>query len=179
MVANAGSTRVPAAKKIIFSKVVSRPLGMLKQVFLAHFEPVVTRFGPWKIPKCFENGLAWDEKRVKNGSKVCFSKSGLSPFGMLEQVVLAHFEPSGTHFGLWKLPECLENVLFGEQKWVKNASKTSFSRSHPRPFGMHKQVLLSRFEPVVMRFGPWKIPKCLAIGLVWDQKWVKNAVFHK
>ena len=31
--ANGGSTRVPGAKKMIFSKVVPRPLGMLKQVF--------------------------------------------------------------------------------------------------------------------------------------------------
>ena len=54
--ANGGSTKVPGAKKIHFSKVVPRPLGMLKQVFLARFEPVVTRFGPWKIPKCLKNG---------------------------------------------------------------------------------------------------------------------------
>ena len=64
--ANGGSTRVPGAKKIIFSKVVPRPLGMLKQVLLARFEPVVTRFGPWKIPKCLENGLFQDQKQVKN-----------------------------------------------------------------------------------------------------------------
>ena len=44
--ANGGSTGVPGAKKIIFSKVVPRPLGMLKQVLLAQFEPVVTCFGP-------------------------------------------------------------------------------------------------------------------------------------
>ena len=49
--ANAGSTRVPGAKKIIFSKVVPRPLGMLKQVILGRFEPVVARFGPRKNPK--------------------------------------------------------------------------------------------------------------------------------
>ena len=42
---NSGSTRVPGAKKNIFSKVVPGPLGMLKQVFLARFEPVVARFG--------------------------------------------------------------------------------------------------------------------------------------
>ena len=64
--ANGGSTRVPGAKKMIFSKVVPRPLGMLKQVLLVRFEPVVTRFGPWKIPKCLENGLFQDQKRVKN-----------------------------------------------------------------------------------------------------------------
>ena len=54
--ANGGSTRVPRAKKMIFSKVVPRRLGMLKQVFLGRFEPVVARFGPWKIPKYLENG---------------------------------------------------------------------------------------------------------------------------
>ena len=54
--ANGGSTRVPGAKKMIFSKVVRRPLRMLKQVFLGRFEPVVARFGPWKIPKYLENG---------------------------------------------------------------------------------------------------------------------------
>ena len=54
--ANGGSTGVPGAKKITFSKVVPRPLGMLKQVFSGRFEPVVARFGPWKIPKCLKIG---------------------------------------------------------------------------------------------------------------------------
>ena len=44
--AKGGSTRVPGAKKMIFSKVVPRPLGMLEQVFLGRFEPGVARFGP-------------------------------------------------------------------------------------------------------------------------------------
>ena len=65
--ANGGSTRVPGAKKIIFSKVVPGPLGMLKHVFLARFEPVVACFGPRKIPKCLENGPFQDRKWVKNG----------------------------------------------------------------------------------------------------------------
>ena len=41
---------------------------MLKQVFLARFEPMVTRFGPWKTPYCLEDGSFWDQKWVKNGS---------------------------------------------------------------------------------------------------------------
>ena len=65
--ANGGSTRVPGAKKIIFSKVVPGPLGMLKHVFLARFEPVVACFGPRKICKCLENGPFQDQKWVKNG----------------------------------------------------------------------------------------------------------------
>ena len=96
--ANGRSTGVPRAKKIIFSKVVPRPLGMLTQVFLACFEPVVACFGPWKIPKCLENGPFQDQKCVKNGSKTRFSKSDPGPFGMLKQVFLARFEPVLTQF---------------------------------------------------------------------------------
>ena len=47
---------------------------MLKQVFLAHFEHVVTRFGPLKLPKCLEKGLVQDQKWVQNGSKSVFPK---------------------------------------------------------------------------------------------------------
>ena len=138
--ANGGSTRVPGAKKMIFSKVVHRPLEMLKQVFLARFEPVVACFGPWKLPKCLENGQFWDQKRVENGSKKHFSKSDPRPFGMLKQVVLAHFEPVGARFGRWKMPKCLESGWFWDQQCVKNGSKTCFSKSDPRPFGMLKQM---------------------------------------
>ena len=53
----------PGRKKSFFLKL---PLGMPEQVFSACFEPVVTRFGPWKMPKCLENGLFWDQKWVKN-----------------------------------------------------------------------------------------------------------------
>ena len=71
---------------------------MLKHVFLAHFELLVTRFGPWKTPKCLESGPFRDQKWVKNGSKTRFSKSDPGPFGMLKQVLVAHFEPVLTEF---------------------------------------------------------------------------------
>ena len=48
--ASGGSPGVPGAKKKIFFKVVPRPLGMLKHVFLARFEPVVARYWPRKMP---------------------------------------------------------------------------------------------------------------------------------
>ena len=147
---------------------------MLKQVFLAHVEPVVMRFGPWKMPKCFEKGPFRDQKWVKNGSKACFSKSDPRPFGMLKQVFLAHVEPVVMRFGPWKMPKCFEKGPFRDQKWVKNGSKACFSKSDPRPFGMLKQVFLAHVEPVVMRFGPWKMPKCFEKGPFRDQKWVKN-----
>ena len=98
------STKNPGAKKMIFSKIVPRPLGMLKQVVLACFEPVVARFGPWKIPKCLENGPFWDQNGSKMGQKRIFPKvivdhlgcsnrcfqRILSPFGR----VLAHGNPN-------------------------------------------------------------------------------------
>ena len=161
--ANGGSTGVPGAKKIIFFKVVPRPLGMVKQVFLACFEPVVASFGPRKIPKCLENGPFQDQKCVKNGSKTCFSKSHPGPFGMLKQVFSARFEPVVTRFGPWKIPKCLEKGSFWDQKWVKNGSKTRFSKSDRRPFGMLNQVFGAHFEPVLTEFSPFHhvyAPRC-------------------
>ena len=71
---------------------------MVKQVFLAHLDPEVTRFGPWKMPKSLENGPFLDQKWVKTGSKTRFSKSDPGPFGMLKQMFLAHFGPNLTQF---------------------------------------------------------------------------------
>ena len=79
--------------KTLFWQSDRGPFGMLKQVFLARFEPVMRRFGPWKIQKCLENGLVWDQRWVKNGSIARFSKRDPRPFEMLKQVFLAHFEP--------------------------------------------------------------------------------------
>ena len=111
-------------EKNIFSKDVPPPRGLLKQVFLAPFEPVVTCFGPWKIPKCLENGPFWDQNRVQNGPKAFFSTSDATPPGMPRQVILAPFEPVVTHFSQWKIPRCLENGPFCDQKmgqtWVQN-----------------------------------------------------------
>ena len=68
-----------------FPKNDTRRHRMPKQVFLAHFELVVARFGPAKTPKCLKNGLLRDIKRVKNESRMWFSKndteaSQMSPF---------------------------------------------------------------------------------------------------
>ena len=70
--ANGGSTRVPRAEKMIFSKVVPRPFGMLKQVFLARFVPVVAPFGPWKIPNALKMGRFGTKKGSKMGQKRVF-----------------------------------------------------------------------------------------------------------
>ena len=88
---------------------------MLKQVFLARFEPVVTCFGTRKIPKCLENGPFQDQKWVKNGSKTHFSKSDPGPFGMLGEVFLAHFEPIWTGFGPLESQYSLIRGRFGSK----------------------------------------------------------------
>ena len=58
----------------------------------------------------------------------------------------------------------------------------TFFKNDLGPHGMPTQVFLARFELVVARFGPPKIPKCLENGLFWDkkmgQKWVKNVFFQ-
>ena len=147
---------VKKGSKMCFSKNDLGPFGMLKEVFLAHFEHVVTHFGPWRIPKCLENGPFWDQKWVKNGSKTHFPKSEPGPFGMLKQVFLAHFEPVVTRFGPWKTPKCLETRPFCDQKWVKKGSKMCFSKCDPRPLGMPKQVFLAHFEPALNELSPFR-----------------------
>ena len=47
---------------------------MLKEVVLAHFEPVATGFGTWIIPKCLEMGPFWAQHASKIGQKRVFSK---------------------------------------------------------------------------------------------------------
>ena len=73
---------------------------------------------------------------------------------MLKQVFLGRFEPVVACFGPRKIPKCLENGSFWDQKWVKNQSKTRFSNFDPGPFGMLKQVCLAHFELMATSFGP-------------------------
>ena len=153
MGANGGSTRVPGAKKIIFSKVVPRPLGMLKQVFLGRFEPVMVCFGPCKIPKCLENGPFWDQKCGENGSKTHFSKSDPRPFGMLKQVVLAHFEPVVTRFAHAKSQNALKMGRFGTKNGSKNGSKARFFKTDPGPLEILNRVFLAHFKPILTEFS--------------------------
>ena len=71
------------------------------------------------------------------GAKRClFSKMILDNV----QLFLDRFELVVAHFGPPKIPKCLENGLFWDQKWVKNGSKAHFSKPHPRPYGVHKRV---------------------------------------
>ena len=125
----------PGRKKSFFSKVAPRPLGMLKQVLLAHFEPVVARFGPWKIPKCLENGPFWNQKWVKNGSKTCFWKGDPRPFEVLKQVFLARFDPVLTEFSpfhhMYAPPCALRTYL--RAVWWSHLELGGYILLHPSP----------------------------------------------
>ena len=65
-----GQQGPPAAQKGFVSKMIVDHMECQNKCFLAHFEFVVARFGPPKIPNCLETGLFWDkklgQKRVKN-----------------------------------------------------------------------------------------------------------------
>ena len=50
-----------------------------------------------------------------------FLKNDPRPCATLKQVFLDRFELAVAHFGPPKIPKCLENGLFWDQKWVKNA----------------------------------------------------------
>ena len=179
---NGGSTRVRGAKKIFFSNVVNRPLGMPKQVFLARFEPVVTRFGPRKIPKCLENGPFWDQAWVKNGSKMHFSKSVPGPLGMLEQVSLVHFEPVVARYGPWKIPKCLENGPFWDQKRVQNGSKCIFPKVILDHLGCSNKcfyLILSLWGRVLGHGASQNAFKMSRLGIKNTSKMGQNCVFPK
>ena len=134
------------------------------------------------MPKCLEKGLVQDPKWVKNGSKTCFSKSDRGPVGGLKQGFLACFEPEIARFGPSRIPKCLENGPFWDQKWVKNGSKTRFTKSDRRPSGMLRQVFLPYLEPIGTGFGPWKSQyssKGAVLGAKMGEKLVKNTFFQK
>ena len=123
-------------------------LGMLKQVFLARFEPVVACFGPRKIPKCLENGPFQDQKWVKNGSKTRFSKSYPGAFGMLKQVFLARFEPMVTRFGPRKTENAFKMGRFGSKIGSKMGQKSLF----PKVIVDHLACSTKCLEPILSPF---------------------------
>ena len=59
--------------------------------------------------------------RSSRGKKMTFLKNAPRPYETLKQVFLDRFELVVAHFGPPKIPKCLEDALFWDQKWVKNA----------------------------------------------------------
>ena len=138
---------VKNGSKMHFYKGDPTPFGRLKKLILARFHPVVTHYGPWKMPKCLENGPFWAQTWFKKGSKMRFSKSYDGPFGILKQGFLARFEPVVTSFGPWKIPKCLQNGLFGDPRWVKKWVKNAFSRRCSHTIWEVDRTAFSPFSP--------------------------------
>ena len=90
----------PGRKKSFFSKLFLDHLGCSNKCFWAILSPW------WRVMSHgkSQNALKMGRFKTKNGSKTCFSKSDPRPFGMLEQVFLAHCEPVVTHFVRWNRP---------------------------------------------------------------------------
>ena len=78
----------------------------------------------------------------------------------------AHFTPNATPFTCIPLPYlgqlgCRTLQARAQTRGHQNGStgstggkKTTFPKNDPGPHGMPKQVVLARFEPVVVPFGP-------------------------
>ena len=78
---------VNTGSKTRFFKIEYGPFGMLKQVFLVSFEPMVTHLGAWKVPKFLKSGCFGTKKRPKVGQKRVFPK-----------VMLGHLQSSHNCF---------------------------------------------------------------------------------
>ena len=115
-----------AKKKGHFSKRILDHIECQDKCFLAHFEVVVACLGTREIPKCLQNGPLCNQNRVKNGSKLCFSKNDSRPFGVPKQVKSAHFQLIACHFGPSKGTKCLENWLLWDKKMGQQCIKNVF-----------------------------------------------------
>ena len=87
--------------------------------FLAHCEPKITCFGPWKRPKSLENGPLWDQKWIKTGSKTCSSVSDPGPLG-----VHKHVKPRAVRLRCVKEPSNALQLHNMSEKWPKKAPKS-------------------------------------------------------
>ena len=88
------------------------------------------------------------QKWVKNGSKKCFSKRDPGPFGMLRQVILAHFEPIGTGLAHGKSQRALKRGRFG----IINVSKMGQKCVFPKVTQDHWGCRNNCFEPILSPF---------------------------
>ena len=92
------------------------------------------------------------------GKKMTFLKNDPTPCATLKQVFLGRLELVVAHFGPPKIPKCLKNALFWDQKWVQNGSKRIFSRLILDHLGCTNM----RNEPILRPIAP-TAPGCVAV----------------
>ena len=117
-------------------------------------------------PRAQTGGCTNGSTGSTRGKKMNFLKNDRRSCATLKQVFSDYFELMLACFGPPKIPKCLESGLLWDQQWVKNGSKTHFSKPRPRPFGVPKRVKLAHFEPISGHFGPSEVQKALKVGLV-------------
>ena len=76
-----------------FSKDTFGLFGVHKQVQWAHFEPMLSNFGPSEGRKGLEIRPIWDHKWLKNASNPWFSKNDPSPVVVPKWMDIAPYEP--------------------------------------------------------------------------------------
>ena len=105
---------------------------------------------------CVLGGPPTDQKLVKNGSKMCFSKDTFALFGVHKQVNSAHFEPRLSNLAPPPPQGCtgLENGPIRDHKWLKNESKPWYSKNDPCQFVLPKWRNRAHFEPLLSRSHP-------------------------
>ena len=127
-----------------FPKNDCRPFGVPKQVKCAHLEPIASHFGPSKVTKCLNNGLFCDQKWVKNGSKMYFSKNDPRSFGVHKQVTNKRNEPIlsplQANLATPKSQNALKMGCFGTKNQSKMGQKCVFPKILLDYFGVHKQM---------------------------------------
>ena len=72
---------------------------MLKQVLLAHFEPVVTHFGPWKSQNALKRARFGTKSGSKMGQKRVFPKVILDRWGSSDKFFWPILSPFGRVLG--------------------------------------------------------------------------------
>ena len=154
-----GSYRGPKmarnGSKMMFPKMGWESIGNIFGPIWKHFEAFLTMFEPANGANYNGNGPLWDQKRVKNGSKMTLFKIGWEPIGNILGPILKHFEAFWTILEPANSPNCNGNGPFWHQKRAQNGSKMTLVRldwepsgSDWGPFWKHFEAFSSMFEPV-------------------------------
>ena len=105
-------------KKLVFQKMSRTAQRCSNECFQPMSCLFLTRFGAWKIPKCFESGPFLFEEWAKKGSKKHFPKFTLELLGCATQLFQPILSPYYT-FGPQKISTSFENGPFLVEKWAK------------------------------------------------------------
>ena len=119
---------------------------MLKQVFLAHFDPVGTFFSSRRIPTCLENGPFLDPKMAQKWVENVFFQKRSWTVRDVQTSVLSPFQPVVTRFGPQKIPNCLKKGLFWGQKGIKKSQKRTFPKGILDHFACSKEFCWPDFS---------------------------------